>query len=395
MRIQLVVGLAIAIFNVPSAVAHTDSLSDLTQMSHHFQPLVGGGTSPEVIDVNEIPFLALPPGSSEEEISISQDLESNNSLEKSFPDGSTIQQSTGYSCATATGPLPAPGWTITYLGNKNTCAPPFSSGYYSICVAGNYCYNQYNYTSFYDIPIGGTLRYCSAAGVPAGWQVTQVNLPSSCGNSGADYVMQHVSCVSGRDTNCYPQNASISASPKTLLVPYGISTGATTVSWSSANHNNPCVWIESQPGGFPRLWACSGSGSHSGVWSYVPNGGTTKFWISGGGSASSSPMLASVVVTGNPGLAPILSASPAVVAIPSGQTTGNTTVSYNLSGSGHSTMCVWILSTGGVQRLWACGGATLSQVWPYVPKGGNTKFSLSPSQTSAQPELASFIVVGQ
>jgi hypothetical protein len=252
----------------------------------------------------------------------------------------TSNASTGVNCATPQGPLLPAGWTVTYAANVTTCSPPFTSGFYSICLPGRACFNQYTYTSFYDVPVGGSMRYCSAIGVPAGWQVTQLNLPASCPGSGADSIMQHVSCISGQDTNCYPQSASITASPRTVLIPFGQGTGSTTVNWNTVNYSNPCVWI-SNNGGAAQLWGCSGGGAHSAVWPYVPEAGTTTLWISDGGSASPSPNIAQVVVTGQQGAPPpsTMTASQNPVIVPAGQTTGTFTLSWNAPG--HSQVDLW------------------------------------------------------
>lgn len=352
-------------------------------------PSLSGGTmDPNVLDVTSNPLLALPPSNNPEEAEASGDrLDSSGDF--------VINATTGPQCATPTGPLPPPGWTLTYANNVATCSYPYTSGYYSVCFGPNhYCFNQVSYTSYHDIPVGGTLRFCSVIGVPAGWNVIQTNLSASCPGSGQDWVMQHTSCVAG-DSNCYPQSASITASPQTVTVPYGSASGATTVSWNTSNYSNPCVWIQNT-GGPQQLWACSGGGAHSSVWSYVPAGGTTTLWISSGGSSSSTPRVAQVTVTGIAGTAPTISASPMSVPIPAGSSNGSTTVSYNLSGSGYNAMCLWIQNNGGEKKVWGCSaGLTRTDVWPYVPRGGTTKIWLSPNQTSPSPELASVTVTGQ
>ncbi|WP_224372877.1 hypothetical protein [Hyalangium versicolor] len=378
MKAMTIAALALASLLAGSAVAGPEADEGLARDAwaptgtHELQPLTGGTTAPDVLDVTTLPFLALP---------------------KSDASGIGMNATSGPNCATPQGPLPPSGWTVVQMANVPTCSYPYTSGYYSICLPGGACFNQYTYRSYYDIPVGGTLRYCSAVGVPPGWQVIQMNLPASCPGSGADSVMQHVSCVAG-DTNCYPQSASISASPQTVTVPYGLPAGSTTINWNTTNYSDPCVWVQNSGGGV-QLWACSGGGAHSGVWPYVPAGGTTTLWISNGGSASPSPNIAQVVVTGRQGTAPTLSASPRVVTIPEGQA-GSTTVSYNLSGSGHTGMCVWVQNSGGIQQVWACsGGNTFTAVWPYVPKGGTSTIWLSPSQTSPTPVLATVTVTGQ
>lgn len=392
---KLLIGCSLAVFGSFANAAKPETVSiDVPVLS-------GGDVARDALNVATMPFLALPPSIDEQnEDALAAVLQANvpwsENYLASLKSGVGLDSTTGPMCATGTGPLPAPGWTLTYAGNVSTCAYPWTSGYYSVCFGvGHYCFNQMAYTSYNDIPVGGTLRFCSVVGVPNGWSVTQVNLSPSCPGSGEDWVMQHTACVAG-DTNCYPTSASIYASPQTLTVPYGQEAGSTTVSWNSTNYADPCVWIQST-GGTKRLWACLGTGAHSAVWPWVPAGGTTTFTLSSGGSNSPTPSIAQVVATGIQGTAPSLSASPMIVYIPQGNTRGSTTVSYNLSGSGYASMCVWEQTTGGSgPSVWACPtGKTWSGVWPYVPKGGSTTFWLSPSQTSPTPRLVQIVVTGQ
>lgn len=390
----LIVGVSALLFDL--AVAR----EEIPVVQTDVPSLEGGTISDNLLDVTTVPFLALPPaiGGEYEGAQAGGGSPHKGGAENGFDlskDGFGLNSTTGPQCATPTGPLPPPGWTLTAAATVPTCSYPYTSGYYSVCFGPNhYCFNQVSYTSYNDIPVGGTLRFCSVIGVPNGWSVTQAGLPSSCPNSGDDWVMQHTSCVAG-DTNCYPQSASISASPQTLTVPYGQSAGSTTVNWNTVNYSNPCVWIQNSGGSPSSLWRCSGSGAHSDVWPYVPPGGTTTFWISNGGNSSPSPNIAQVVVRAGRGTAPSISASPQTVQIPTGSSSGSTTISYNLTGSGHASMCVWQQSTGGSSSVWACAvGATWSGIWPYVPRGGTTRFWLSPSSTSSTPELVSVTVTG-
>ena len=89
----------------------------------------------------------------------------------------------------------------------------------------------------------------------------------------------------------------ISASPSSMAVPAG-QTGTTTISYNTNNdgYNGYCIWVQNT-GSAVQLWACGGTGSGTIVWPYVPKGGTSTFWINGS-STSSSPRLATTVVTG-------------------------------------------------------------------------------------------------
>lgn len=336
-------------------------------------PITGGGFADNVFDAAKSPSLAQAPSGSE------------------FDSEIGLNAITQPTCTNEWNGLPN-GWTLTSTANVSACEWPALPGYYPVC-AGNYCFNQFRLRSYYDIPVGGTLRYCSVAGTPSGWVVVQTNLPASCGTSGPDYLMQHVSCIAGRDTNCNNESNSIEAAPSTVVVPYGMSTASTTVNWVTDGYSNPCIWAKTGSGQ-PQLWACDGWGAKSAVWEYVQAGVKTEFWISPD-YTSSTPKIKSTSVTGVAGVAPVILASPMVVVIPPGQSKGSAVVSYDINGSGYSSGCLWVQSTGGPQKVWSCGGGmTRTAIWNHVPKGGSTTIWLSPSQTSPTPMLGSVIVVG-
>lgn len=357
-----------------------------------FRPISGGSVASDALDVRSRPELALIPtawgGAADPVAGFGPSRDS--MADAAYAPKAT----TPLTCTTIGNSYPPNGWTVTYTANSSVCTPPFTPGYHQVCWPG-YCYNQYRFTSYFDVPVGGTLRYCSAVGVPEGWVVIQTGLPASCGTSGPDFVMQHVSCISGRDTNCYPQSASINAWPQTVTVPYGSTFGEVTVGWNTTNANNACVWVQNS-GGAVGLWSCMGGGANNQVWPYVPAGGTSTFWVSGGGNTSASPNLAQVVVTGVAGTAPTISASPTVVNVPSGQSYGSTAISYSIQGSGYNGICIWISQNAGPPSLWACEGAQSGTlVWPYVPKGGSTEFGLSRSSTSYVHLTNTVVVFGQ
>ena len=270
----------------------------------------------------------------------------------------------------------------------------------SCCGTGG-CGGIYSNSVTCEPNSGSTFLTCGS-GCPTGYVPTSYEWSISCCNaSGCGGISNNSSqcaCIPG--VTCPPpppprRSASISASPSTLTVPYGQANGSTTITWDTRSYSDPCVWIQNSGESVPKLWACAGGGSHTSIWPYVPSGGTTTLWVSDGGSHSPSPNIAQVVVTGLRGNAPTISASPQVVSIPSGSS-GSTSISYNLTGSGYTAMCVWIQNTGGPQQLWACdGGLTKSVTWPYVPKGGTSTIWLSPSDTSPNPVLATVVVTGK
>lgn len=259
-------------------------------------------------------------------------------------------------------------------------------------------YNVWTIYEYDNLPVGATLSVCNGT-VPAGWAVTSTSwIPTRCGNPATSVqnvmTINHASCVNEATNLCYPpQPTTISASPTTVQIPYGQTDGSTTLSWNAPSYSSVCVWVSS-PGGTTQLWSCTGS-SNTQTWPYVPAGSSNTFIVSPS-SSSPSPQLASVTVYGVADPAPKISASPTVVTVPAGQSSGSTTVSYDLTGSGYSSMCIWVQNSGGTAQVWSCStGTTHSQVWPYVPKGGTSTFWLSTSQTSSTPQLASVTVTGQ
>jgi hypothetical protein len=364
--------------------------------------LSGGDMSPDMIDVTTMPSLGAPPSSYDlgekavDPATDHSDFADHEGLPLNNAGGPGIDAVGPLQCATPTGPIPPQGWTLTYAANVVTCSPPYTTGYYSVCFGPNhYCFNQVQYSSYNNIPVGGTLRFCSVIGVPAGWSVTQTGLSSSCAGSGDDWVMQHTTCVAG-DTNCYPPSANISASPQTVIVPYLHAMASTTVSWNTVNYSTPCVWSRNNNGP-AQVWACDGAGAHSRVWTYVPSNGTSTLWISSSGTTSPSPNVGQVVVTGIAGTAPTISASPQVVQIPAGSSTGSTNITYNFTGSGYTSMCIWAKnSTDSTTRLWTCTPiASRTIVWIYVPRGGTSTIWMTPDQSSSTPPMAQVVVTGQ
>jgi hypothetical protein len=340
-------------------------------------PLVGGDVASDVIDVATMPFLALPP---------SIGGENKNALGAAPARGPGLDlfsesKSSLAGCAYDLGDRTFFGYVLTYGDSRAGCQPPHYPIYFSLCMGPNGsapCYYYLEFKTFYDVPVGGTLRFCSISGVPAGWTVTQQNLPGSCAFSGPDSVMQHTSCVAG-DTNCYPASATISASPQTFTVPYGQSYGSTTINWNTTNVNSPCIWIKNT-GGTDSVWACDGSGAHSQVWPYVPYGGTTTLWVSGGGSSSPLPKLAQVVVTGNAGaVSTTLTATPNPVQVPYGQTAGPFDVYWTAPGS--SNVDIYLSADGGTRFLWgpnqpAIGHSSLGA--SMIPRGSTFLFQMYP-----------------
>lgn len=106
-------------------------------VSQTYVPSMEGGViSDELIDVTTMPFLALPPaiGAKEDGLDVTDGRSAGHADAAADLSliGNGLNSTTGPQCATATGPLPPPGWTLTAAANVPTCSYPYTSGYYSV-----------------------------------------------------------------------------------------------------------------------------------------------------------------------------------------------------------------------------------------------------------------------
>lgn len=116
--------------------------------------------------------------------------------------------------------------------------------------------------------------------------------------------------------------------------------------------------------------------------------------------SSVTPLLDTVVVTGEEMPAPVFYATPTLVDVPAGDNLGDTTVYFNTAGSGYPSSCIWIQSNhgqpnSGAVQLWSCNGQSGSHLWTYVPNGGTTTFWLAPGSESPYPHIGTITVTGQ
>lgn len=286
-------------------------------------------------------------------------------------------------------PVPA-GWIVASREyNISTCNTPYAP-----------VFNQGNLVTIYqydNLPVGANLTVCYDTVAPPGWTINSTFLSATCKSIYGGAVpnpsamsISHTSCVNQSASSCYPsQPATISATPTSVVVPYAQSSGSTSVSYSNPSGGTTCIWTQNT-GGSVSLWHCGGNSGSNITWTYVPVGGSTNFYLSNS-STSSSPVIASVAVSGVAGAQPAFSVNPIKVKVPAGQTVGSTVVSWDTSQSGYSNSCIWIQNTGGAVQLWSCNGASGTLTWPYVPLGGSTTFFLTPGSTSATPVLATAV----
>ncbi|HJU37956.1 MAG TPA: hypothetical protein VJ724_00175 [Tahibacter sp.] len=258
--------------------------------------------------------------------------------------------------------------------------------------------NTWDIVEYGNLPVNAELFVCNGP-VPAGWaNVGTASRLGMCGVTGGTQpnnnmmTIRHLSCAPPQsEQSCYP--ASIQLSSYSVTVPYGEQWGSVNVSWSAPGQPGACMWVSS-PGGSVQLWACSGA-SGSATWPYVLAGSSNTFHLSPS-SSSPQPVLTHNTVIGVAGNAPTIAASPMVVNVPAGQTFGSTTVSYNLSGSGHGAICVWVKNNDESSTPISCAvGNTGTVSWPWVPKGGTTTFWLNKSSTSPAEAYATVTVRGQ
>lgn len=186
---------------------------------------------------------------------------------------------------------------------------------------------------------------------------------------------------------------SISASPTTVVIPAGQSSGTTYLGWSASNGDSFHVTVACNGGG-EGLFASSGPGTWSQAAPWITVGSSCVFRLRAG--TTSGPELGSVTVTGVAGATPpsgSISASPTTVLIPSGSSTGSSTVSWNTA---NLTQAVVLSScAGGGQSVFATSGAgASSRVATFIPVGASCVFQLRADSTSGAL-LGSVTVTGQ
>jgi hypothetical protein len=199
-------------------------------------------------------------------------------------------------------------------------------------------------TRYDNLPVGADIYqvcYYPGAAIPPGWTLTRTYTSvTRCGgvalgNQINQADIHHQQCLGGENYDlCYPPTGTITASPSTVVVPYGQTMGTTYMSWSS-NRSDICIWVKNNPGGNPTIWQCDRPSGANVPWIYVPiNGtgnGTTTFYMTTS-HTSSTPYFKSTVVTGVPGARPTLTISPTHVIVPVGQTSGTFTMTWSAPG---------------------------------------------------------------
>lgn len=254
--------------------------------------------------------------------------------------------------------------------------------------------NAWIVEKYADRWLNATIMACNGP-VPAGWtKLRTITSNSQCVQPYPGNVMEikHTSCDNQSPETCYP--SWVSVSPFQVKVPYGTQWGSTQVTWSAPAYPGACIWVTWPGASAPQQWGCSGTSGNA-TWPYVAVGTPNTFFLTPSASQTT-PVLAQNTVTAVYGTKPTISASPTVVNIPAGQTNGTTTISYNLSGSGHGAICVWVQNTGGSAIPQHCAvGTSGTFTWQWVPKGGSSTFWLNNSSTSPADVYATVTVHGQ
>lgn len=142
-----------------------------------------------------------------------------------------------------------------------------------------------------------------------------------------------VSAVSG------PQ-PTMSASPSSVVVPYGAANASTTVSWNAPGYSSVdwCGKVGTGAWQFAGL-VTAGSGS---VGVPMPPNTTYGYRLYAHGAATNCPstgILTSLSVTSTQGAQPTFRITPSHVVVPLGQTTGSFTLSWNAPG--YATLDLW------------------------------------------------------
>ena len=254
-----------------------------------------------------------------------------------FISGEAIAYPTQTACSSD--PIPD-GWVVTSEGwNPATCnSPPPLFGQSNVVT----------FTDISNLPLNTQIGICPNTPVPQGWTTNNAQgglvcgCPYAVGPGGCTsqqfepaFIWIHTVCTAPPSPGSCPPpppppTGSISASPMTVVVPYGQSRGTTQVSFTSANTSGTCIWVSTN-GNAPSLWSCGGASGSNLVWPYVPAGGNSKFLLTTSNLVPS-PVLNTATVTGFAGAQPTVNANPASIVVPYGALSGGTTVNWNAPG---------------------------------------------------------------
>jgi len=182
----------------------------------------------------------------------------------------------------------------------------------------------------------------------------------------------------------YAATGTISANPNPVYIPYGSSTGTTTITWS-ASGTTAQVWV-SVNGAAETNFATGKSGSQAATW--IQPGSVYVFKLYDG-TSHTPPALASVTVNG---LRPTgtISANPWTDATAA---SGNATTTITWSTVGCTSAQVWVSMDGAAEGNFATG-ASGSQAATWIQPGHWYEFRLY-AETSHTYRLASVRVYGR
>lgn len=186
-------------------------------------------------------------------------------------------------------------------------------------------------------------------------------------------------------------SGTITASPATVVIPTGQSTGTTNVQWTG--NDGSTFYVTANCGSGEQLFASSGAGSYQQSAPWITVGTNCLFRLRAG--TPTGRQLAQVTVTGVSGQLPSgsLSASPGTVLVPAGQTYGSSTIAWNTAYV--SQAYVMASCNGGAQTVFATSAVgSSSKVATNIPAGGNCTYQLR-ANGSAGTLLASTTVTGQ
>lgn len=214
-------------------------------------------------------------------------------------------------------------------------------------AAAAFAVNWYTITNVSNQPVNTTIGACQTTGwpiVPPGWsQVGQTASNGACGCPyaqppgcvGPDWqtsdmlVLQHTTCMASGPGACPAATGTLSASPTSVVIPYGVVHGTTNLTFNAQNTTGTCIWTSTN-GAAAGLWSCNGASGNA-SWPYLTAGSSTKFILTTSNTAPS-PVLAQVTVSATAGARPTMSANPAAVVVPYGAANAATTITWNAPG---------------------------------------------------------------
>lgn len=270
-----------------------------------------------------------------------------------------------------------------YAGPYGGTTPGAKAQSWVICDGGNANLQLYDQVC----ADGKCNTYAPAPIIGSGWEGPLVSIfgVSNCSDYAA-VAINGVTYQSSWSGACGGTPPSITASPATVQIPAGQSTGSTTLSWDAPGYGSVSVFVSFDGAAQVLFVTTMTSGSLVAPWIQAGHQYVFRLYA----TEDLTKVLASVTVTGQQ-LTATLTANPTTVLVPTEQSVGSTTLSWNAPG--YSSVSIYVSFDGGTPVLLTTDKSTSSIVAPWIQAGHQYVFRLFPTGNTTTV-LASVTVTG-